>query len=83
MTTDPVAGYLDEISAVLRRIVSVQVQGLLDVGVWTKNATVFVCGKGDSASSAFHMATDLANKTAVGGRRCVKAVALTDSETCD
>jgi len=81
MTTDAIEGYLDEMNAVLGQIGSDQVQRLVDVlsDAWTNNATVFVCGNGGSASTASHMATDLAKQTAVAGRRGLKAIALTDN----
>jgi histidinol-phosphate phosphatase family protein len=81
MTRDAIEGYLDGMSAVLGQIGSDQVQGLVDVlsEAWANNATVFTCGNGGSASTASHMATDLAKQTAVAGRRGLKAISLTDN----
>jgi D-sedoheptulose 7-phosphate isomerase len=77
MTTDAIEGYLDEMSGVLGQIGSDQVQRLVEVlsDAWANNATVFICGNGGSASTASHMATDLAKQTAVAGRRGLEAIA--------
>jgi histidinol-phosphate phosphatase family protein len=72
---------MDEMSGVLGQIDSDQVQRLVEVlgDAWANNATVFICGNGGSASTASHMATDLAKQTASAGRRGLKAIALADN----
>jgi D-sedoheptulose 7-phosphate isomerase len=81
MTSAVIEDYLDKMSAVLGQIGSDQVQRLVDVlsDAWANKATVFTCGNGGSASTASHMATDLAKQTAVAGRRGLKAISLTDN----
>jgi D-sedoheptulose 7-phosphate isomerase len=68
-------------SSVLGQIETDQVQRLVEVlsEAWSNGGTVYICGNGGSASTASHMATDLAKQTSGAGRRGLKAIALTDN----
>ena len=46
---------------------------------WEKGRTVFTCGNGGSASTASHLAQDLAKGTLVPGAKRLRAVCLCDS----
>ena len=46
---------------------------------WRREGTVFCAGNGGSASTATHLACDLAKATIVPGRKRLKAVALADN----
>ncbi len=46
---------------------------------WLRGGTVFALGNGGSASTASHLACDLAKATIVPGRRRLKALALVDN----
>ena len=46
---------------------------------WLRGGTVFALGNGGSASTASHLACDLAKATMVPGRRRLKALALVDN----
>ena len=46
---------------------------------WEADRVVFIVGNGGSASTASHMANDLSKQAQVGGRRPLRAHALTDS----
>jgi len=46
---------------------------------WQREGTVFAAGNGGSASTASHLACDLAKATIVPGRRRLKTIALVDN----
>jgi len=46
---------------------------------WRREGTVFAAGNGGSASTASHLACDLAKATIVPGRRRLKTIALVDN----
>ncbi len=46
---------------------------------WERGALVMSCGNGGSASTASHIAVDLAKQTRVSGRRPLRAVSLADN----
>src|SRR4030065_755318 len=46
---------------------------------WQREGTVFTAGNGGSASTATHLACDLAKATIVPGRRRLKTVCLVDN----
>src|SRR3972149_1773466 len=48
-------------------------------GCWQREGTVFTAGNGGSASTATHLACDLAKATIVPGRRRLKTVCLVDN----
>jgi D-sedoheptulose 7-phosphate isomerase len=46
---------------------------------WEEDRTIFIIGNGGSASTASHMACDLAKQTQMAGRRPLRAHSLTDN----
>ena len=55
--------------------------GAIDVlvGCWRRGGTIYTVGNGGSASTATHLAADLAKYTAVEGQPRVRAMSLTDN----
>lgn len=77
----PIAVYLDGMVEAIRGIDESSVAGCFDAlwSAWEQDRTVFVIGNGGSASTASHMANDLAKQAHVPGRKPLRAHALTDS----
>ena len=73
--------YLRTMEEVGRRLPRPEIQRAIDVlyDCWRREGTVFAAGNGGSASTATHLACDLAKATIVPGRRRLKAVALVDN----
>jgi len=73
--------YLGTMEAVTRSLPRRQIQEAVDVlyGCWCQGGTVFTLGNGGSASTATHLACDLAKATIIPGRPRLKAVALVDN----
>jgi D-sedoheptulose 7-phosphate isomerase len=73
--------YLQMMEEVGRRLPRAEIQQAVDIlyDCWRRGGTVFAAGNGGSASTATHLACDLAKATIVPGRRRLKAVALVDN----
>lgn len=71
---------IGEIAAVLDRRAVVRALDLL-FRAWQKGATVFTAGNGGSASTASHLAADLAKCTVAPGRPRLRALSLVDNVT--
>jgi len=73
--------YLETMEAVVRNLPRRQIQQAVDIlhDCWHQGGTVFTLGNGGSASTATHLACDLAKATVVPGQRRLKAVALVDN----
>jgi len=73
--------YLGEIEEVLRRLPRRPIQQAVDIlyECWLQGGTVFAIGNGGSASTATHLACDLAKATMVPGQRRLRALALVDN----
>jgi D-sedoheptulose 7-phosphate isomerase len=70
--------YLSRVGGVLAAVDPDQVDALAAMlwDAWERDAIVFTCGNGGSASTANHMALDLSKQTMVPGRRALRAVSL-------
>src|SRR3972149_3163461 len=73
--------YLRTMEEVGRGLPRAEIQRAVDVlyECWQREGTVFAAGNGGSASTATHLACDLAKSTIVPGRRRLKTVALVDN----
>jgi D-sedoheptulose 7-phosphate isomerase len=78
---ETVARYLDELQAAMRAAISEALDAAVDTlrQARARQATVFFCGNGGSASTAAHFAADLAKNTAHPRRGRFRTVALTDN----
>jgi len=74
-------GYLEGLQAVLRTLPLATLREIVDTlhEAYRADHTVFVVGNGGSASTASHVACDLAKLTSHSGRRRLRSIALTDS----
>lgn len=73
--------YLDEMERVTREISRRDLERAVDIlfEAWTHGSTVFVMGNGGSASTASHLACDLAKYTIVEGKPRFRVMGLTDN----
>ena len=73
--------YLRTMEEVGRGLPRAQIQRAIDAlyDCWRREGTVFTAGNGGSASTATHLACDLAKATIVPGRRRLKTMALGDN----
>ncbi len=73
--------YLGTIEEMVRRLPRRPIQQAVDVlyECWLRGGTVFAIGNGGSASTATHLACDLAKATIVPGQRRLRALALVDN----
>ena len=73
--------YLGRMIDVIRGVDSHQLVSCIDLlwHAWLDDRTVFIVGNGGSASTASHMANDLAKQAQVFGRKPLRALALTDN----
>jgi len=73
--------YLRTLEEVGRRLPREEIHRAIDVlyGCWRRGGTVFAAGNGGSASTASHLACDLAKATIVPGRPRLKTMALVDN----
>ncbi len=80
-TTDHITQYLDEMERVTREISRRDLGRAVDMlfEAWTHGRTVFVMGNGGSASTASHLACDLAKYTIVDGKPRFRVMGLTDN----
>lgn len=78
---NPIAIYLGGMIDAIRGIDQSQVARCFDAlwSAWEQDRTVFIIGNGGSASTASHMANDLAKQAHVPGRKPLRAHALTDN----
>lgn len=80
-STDHIAQYLEEMERVTREISRRDLDRAIDIlfAAWTHGSTVFVMGNGGSASTATHLACDLAKYTIVDGKPRFRVMGLTDN----
>jgi D-sedoheptulose 7-phosphate isomerase len=73
--------YLHEMERIAREIDRTSLERAVDVlfGAWLQGRTVFVMGNGGSASTATHLACDLAKYTIVPDRPRFRVLGLTDN----
>lgn len=73
--------YLATLAEATRGLPKREIQQAVDIlyECWLRGGTVFALGNGGSASTASHLACDLAKATMVPGRRRLKALALVDN----
>ncbi|MDO8614294.1 MAG: SIS domain-containing protein, partial [Dehalococcoidia bacterium] len=73
--------YLRTMEEVGRGLPRAEIARAVDVlfNCWQREGTVFTAGNGGSASTASHLACDLAKATIVPGRRRLKTVCLVDN----
>jgi D-sedoheptulose 7-phosphate isomerase len=73
--------YLQEVLSIAKRISREDITKVIELlyEAWRENKQVFLAGNGGSASTAVHLASDLAKFTTVEGKRRFRALALTDN----
>ena len=73
--------YLQQAREILGRVDPVEVARFVEVifEAWQRDATVYVCGNGGSASTAQHLACDLFKCTVVGDKRRLRVMSLNDN----
>ncbi|OFW62292.1 MAG: hypothetical protein A2Y74_04350 [Actinobacteria bacterium RBG_13_63_9] len=73
--------YLRTMEEVGRGLPRAEIRRAIDIlyVCWRREGTVFAAGNGGSASTATHLACDLAKATIVTGRRRLKTMALVDN----
>lgn len=76
-----IAQYLNEMERIARELPHADIDRTIDIlfDAWARGRTVFVMGNGGSASTATHLACDLAKYTIVGDKPRFKVIALTDN----
>lgn len=80
-TTADVAQYLDGMERISRELSRADLTRAIDIlfEAWRRESTVFVMGNGGSASTATHLACDLAKYTIVGDKPRFKVMGLADN----
>lgn len=73
--------FFTELSRVIEEIDRKSIERCVDLlfETWQRGGTVYVMGNGGSASTATHLACDLAKVTVVTGKRRLKAMSLVDN----
>ncbi len=73
--------YLEQSREILGRVDPAEVARFVDAlfEAWQRDATIYVCGNGGSASTAQHLACDLFKCTIVEGRRRLRVMSLNDN----
>lgn len=73
--------FLQEMERIARELPRTDVDRAIDIlfDAWVRSRTVFVMGNGGSASTATHLACDLAKYTIVGDKPRFKVMGLTDN----
>lgn len=82
LRTDTIIGdYLAALEGLSRRLPAEEIQRAVEIlyDCWRRGGTVYVIGNGGSASTATHLACDLAKATIVPGRPRLKALSLVDN----
>jgi D-sedoheptulose 7-phosphate isomerase len=76
-----VDSYLTSLASVLAATPRAALDAIENIlwDTYQRDGTIFVCGNGGSASTATHLACDLAKWTVTEGRRRLRALALTDN----
>lgn len=79
--SDPIAAYLEQMSAVLAELPRDAIWQAVDllVEAGRRGARIYLVGNGGSAATASHMANDLCKQATVAGRPLLRAIALTDN----
>ena len=80
-STGCVSRYLEEMERIAREIPQQNLERVIDIlfEAWDNENTVFIMGNGGSASTASHLACDLAKYTVVGEKPRFKVMGLTDN----
>jgi D-sedoheptulose 7-phosphate isomerase len=80
-TADYIDLYFSEAERIIRHFDRAAVQEVVDIlyEAWQGGKVVFTMGNGGSASTATHLACDLAKVTIVPGKRRLKVMALNDN----
>jgi len=73
--------YLDEMERVTREISRQEIDRAIDIllDAWKHGSTIFAMGNGGSASTATHLACDLAKYTIVNEKPRIRVIGLTDN----
>ncbi|GAG22934.1 unnamed protein product, partial [marine sediment metagenome] len=73
--------YFEAVEELAQLLPRRDIQLIVDIlyEAWQRGRTVFTMGNGGSASTASHLACDLAKCTMVPGRQRLKALALVDN----
>ncbi len=81
MTEGLVREYLRQAQEILDRVDPTEVARFVEVifGAWQRDATLYVCGNGGSASTAQHLACDLFKCTIIEGCRRLRVMSLNDN----
>ena len=79
--TNIIDAYFEAVEDTARLLSREDIQRVVDIlcEAWQQGKAVFTMGNGGSASTATHLACDLAKCTIVAGRRRLKAMALVDN----
>lgn len=74
-------GFFSEAKNVIDRMPREDIDKVIEIiyGAWKDGSTVFLIGNGGSASTATHMAADLAKTMNVDGKKRLRAMALVDN----
>lgn len=73
--------YIEQAQKILARVDPSEVARFVELihDAWRRDATVYVCGNGGSASTAQHLACDLFKCTVVGDKRRLRVMSLNDN----
>jgi D-sedoheptulose 7-phosphate isomerase len=77
---DSIRQYIQEFQNIIGQTPVLQIERTVDLlhKTWKRSRKIFILGNGGSASTASHMANDLAKATIVPGKPRVKVIPLTD-----
>ncbi len=76
-----IESYLEDMKEIVDRLDKGKIDRIIELlfSAWKEGKTVFVMGNGGSASTATHLACDLAKCTIVEGKRRFKVICLNDN----
>jgi D-sedoheptulose 7-phosphate isomerase len=76
-----IESYLEDMKEIVNRLDREKIDRIIDLlfSAWKEGKTVFVMGNGGSASTATHLACDLAKCTIVEGKKRFRVICLNDN----
>jgi len=79
--TELIRNYLSEVGRIAVDISVEDIEKAIEIlfDAWKRGRQIFICGNGGSASTATHLACDLAKTTIVGDAKRFKVMALVDN----
>ena len=80
-SADVIDAYFEDVGTIAQLLPREDIERVVDIlyEAWQRGRTVFTMGNGGSASTATHLACDLAKCTIVPGHRRLKVMALVDN----